>query len=75
MEIMPGQATLEDLARVLRNGASVKIRRSAKAAIDAAAHLVAAAAAGGEPVYGVNTGFGKLASIRIAPGDTATLQR
>ncbi|MBL6430845.1 MAG: aromatic amino acid lyase [Alphaproteobacteria bacterium] len=27
------------------------------------------------PVYGVNTGFGKLASVRIAPGDVATLQR
>ncbi|MGB4828050.1 MAG: histidine ammonia-lyase, partial [Paracoccaceae bacterium] len=26
-------------------------------------------------VYGVNTGFGKLASMRIAPEDTATLQR
>jgi histidine ammonia-lyase len=75
LDIMPGQATLEDLARVLRDGASVKICRSAKAAIDAAARLVAAAAAGNEPVYGVNTGFGKLASVRIAPSDTATLQR
>ena len=28
-----------------------------------------------EPVYGVNTGFGKLASVRIAPDDMATLQR
>ena len=27
------------------------------------------------PVYGVNTGFGKLASVKIAAGDTATLQR
>ncbi|WEK17395.1 MAG: aromatic amino acid lyase [Candidatus Ochrobactrum gambitense] len=27
------------------------------------------------PVYGINTGFGKLASIRIAPNDVATLQR
>jgi histidine ammonia-lyase len=31
---------------------------------------------GGEAaVYGVNTGFGKLASVKIAPKDTATLQR
>ena len=29
----------------------------------------------GEPVYGINTGFGKLASVRIGPGDLATLQR
>ena len=29
----------------------------------------------GEPVYGINTGFGKLASVHIAAGDLATLQR
>ena len=29
----------------------------------------------GEPVYGVNTGFGKLASVQIAMGDLETLQR
>ena len=29
----------------------------------------------GEPVYGINTGFGKLASVRIAAADLATLQR
>ena len=28
-----------------------------------------------DPVYGVNTGFGKLSSVRIAARDTATLQR
>ncbi|NEL27704.1 MAG: aromatic amino acid lyase, partial [Xanthomonas perforans] len=29
----------------------------------------------GEPVYGVNTGFGKLASVRIEREDLQTLQR
>ena len=29
----------------------------------------------GEPVYGVNTGFGKLAGVRIAAGELETLQR
>ncbi len=29
----------------------------------------------GEPVYGVNTGFGKLASVRIDAADLETLQR
>ncbi len=29
----------------------------------------------GEPVYGINTGFGKLASVRIASADLETLQR
>ena len=30
---------------------------------------------GGKAVYGVNTGFGKLASVQIAAKDTAKLQR
>jgi len=29
----------------------------------------------GEPVYGINTGFGKLASVRIGDADLETLQR
>jgi histidine ammonia-lyase len=29
----------------------------------------------GQPIYGVNTGFGKLASVRIEDADLATLQR
>ena len=29
----------------------------------------------GEPVYGINTGFGKLASVRIDAADLETLQR
>ena len=48
---------------------------AARAGIDAAAALVAQAAAGEAPVYGVNTGFGKLARVRIAPADIAELQR
>jgi histidine ammonia-lyase len=73
--LTPGRATLADLARVLDDGASITIDRAHKPAVDAAARVVARAAAGTAPVYGVNTGFGKLASLKIAPGDTATLQR
>jgi histidine ammonia-lyase len=36
--------------------------------------VVQRAAAGDAPVYGVNTGFGKLASTRISEADLATLQ-
>jgi histidine ammonia-lyase len=43
--------------------------------VDAAARLVAEAAAGEAPVYGVNTGFGKLARVRIPAADIAELQR
>ena len=37
--------------------------------------LIAGIVAKGEPVYGINTGFGKLASVRIPAGDVETLQR
>ncbi len=75
LTLTPGQTTLAELARVYREELPVTLDRAAKPAILAAAKAIAAAAAGDVPVYGVNTGFGKLASMRIAPGDTATLQR
>jgi histidine ammonia-lyase len=43
--------------------------------VEAASAIVANAAATQVPVYGINTGFGKLASIRIPPDQTALLQR
>jgi histidine ammonia-lyase len=42
--------------------------------IQASAAVVRRAAEGDAPVYGVNTGFGKLASTRISEADLATLQ-
>ena len=75
MTLTPGQITLDDLARVYRENLAVTLDRGCKPAVQAAAAVIAAAANGDVPVYGVNTGFGKLANLRIAPGDTATLQR
>jgi histidine ammonia-lyase len=73
--LIPGQTTLAQLARVYRDELAVTLDRSVRPAVEAAAAAIAAAAAGDIPVYGVNTGFGKLASLRIAPADTAVLQR
>jgi len=75
LTLFPGSVTLAELARVYFDEASVRLDRAAKPAVDRAAAAIRAAAEGGVPVYGVNTGFGKLASLRIAPKDTATLQR
>ncbi|MCV2868064.1 histidine ammonia-lyase [Defluviimonas sp. WL0002] len=75
LTLTPGTVTLGDLARVYFEELPVQLDPSAKADVDRAASAIAAAAAGEAPVYGVNTGFGKLASMRIAPKDTATLQR
>ncbi|MFC2968204.1 histidine ammonia-lyase [Acidimangrovimonas pyrenivorans] len=73
--LIPGATTLEQLERLWRSGAAARLDRSCKSDVEAAAGAIAAAAAGDEAVYGVNTGFGKLASLKIAPQDTATLQR
>ncbi len=72
--LTPGSVTLDQL-RLLWQGASAVLDPAAREGIEAAAGVVAAAANGTVAVYGVNTGFGKLASLKIAPQDTAHLQR
>jgi histidine ammonia-lyase len=72
--LSPGRVSLDDLAHVLA-GAAVELDPSYWPRVDAAAATVAAAARGEAPVYGINTGFGKLASKRIPPGQMALLQR
>ncbi|MEM7733875.1 MAG: histidine ammonia-lyase [Pseudomonadota bacterium] len=73
--LIPGAATLDLLYALWRHGRPAALTPDAAANIEAAAAVVARSAAGEAPVYGVNTGFGKLASVKIAPEDTATLQR
>ena len=75
LTLIPGEATLAQLETIWREGAPARLDPRAHPAIAASAGRIAAAAAGDAAVYGVNTGFGKLASVRIAPKDTATLQR
>jgi histidine ammonia-lyase len=74
LTVRPGKVSLADLAAIAA-GAPVKLEKSFWPKVDAAHKIVADAANGKAAVYGVNTGFGKLASKRIAPADTATLQR
>jgi histidine ammonia-lyase len=73
--LLPGAATLAELETVWRTVGAVRLDPAARPAIEASADIIAQAAQGGTPVYGVNTGFGKLASVAIAPQDTETLQR
>jgi histidine ammonia-lyase len=72
--LVPAKVGLAELQAVLR-GQPARLDPAALPRVEAAARIVAEAAAGAAPVYGVNTGFGKLASKRIAPADTTTLQR
>ena len=73
--LMPGEASLETLETIFRTDVAVRLDRVAKTVVEDAASHIQAAVDGGKAVYGVNTGFGKLASVQIAAEDTSTLQR
>ncbi len=72
--LQPGALTLDDIQAIHAGGVQLAIDKSADAAIAAGAAVVRRAAEGDAAVYGVNTGFGKLASTRISRDDLATLQ-
>lgn len=73
--LAPGAVALDQLEAIWRESLPVVLEPGARDRAAAAAGLVERAAGGDEAIYGVNTGFGKLASIRIRPEDTARLQR
>jgi histidine ammonia-lyase len=74
MILVPEAVTLAELEAVWRGGEAV-LDPAARPAIEAAAKRVEDVVAAGAPVYGINTGFGKLASVKIEATDTARLQR
>ena len=69
-----GEASLNDWRAIWR-GASVALDPAHEPVVAASAAAVSRILDRGEPVYGINTGFGKLAGVRIAPADLAQLQR
>ncbi|MEO9614030.1 MAG: histidine ammonia-lyase [Nitratireductor sp.] len=73
--LIPGQVSLRTLADIYWNATDVVLCDSALPGVERAARRIASVAEGNAPVYGVNTGFGKLASIRIEAAEVATLQR
>ena len=75
VNLNPGDTDLTTLEMIWRDGTSVQLPPSARVRIEAAAEQVRNAALEDQPIYGINTGFGKLASVRISDQDTETLQR
>ncbi|MDY0743829.1 histidine ammonia-lyase [Paucibacter sp. R3-3] len=75
IDIIPGELNLAQLRAIRTGGVALRLHAGATEAIERSAALVQAAAAGDSPVYGVNTGFGKLASKRIGKDELAALQR
>ncbi len=74
MQLNPAQLTLDDLLALHRGAGALSLPDSAWQAVRASAEVVQRALSGGAAVYGVNTGFGKLASKRIDDADLAQLQ-
>jgi histidine ammonia-lyase len=69
-----GASALADW-REIQAGAGVALDGATRPAVEEGARTVAKVLAKGEPVYGINTGFGRLASVRIEDHDLARLQR
>ncbi|MBU1378505.1 MAG: histidine ammonia-lyase [Alphaproteobacteria bacterium] len=72
--LRPGDVTLGEWRAIYR-GAGMRLDPASTPVIAASAASVGRIVARGEPAYGINTGFGKLASVRIEAGDLAKLQR
>lgn len=69
---------LEDIAAVARGGQPVALGADARVLMDAARATIDAVVAGGDrapAVYGVNTGFGALAEVRISADQVRALQQ
>lgn len=75
MRVSPGQLNLALLHNFYRRSFHIELDRESRQQVDQAAETVRKAAMGDAAVYGVNTGFGKLANTRIPPEQTAQLQR
>lgn len=64
-----------DVVRAAREpGLRVEVRPAARAALVESRRLVERAIESGQTIYGINTGFGKLANVRIAPDQLDRLQ-
>jgi histidine ammonia-lyase len=75
LTLRPGRVTLAELRRIHDGDVQLRMDPGAAAEIDAARAVVDDIAARDTVVYGINTGFGKLAQTRIAHDRLAELQR
>src|SRR5947207_9020714 len=74
MELSGRALRLTELADVAFEGVSVKVAKSARSKILASRKVIDRIVTRDAVVYGVNTGFGKLSDVRIAPGELRDLQ-
>ena len=74
MMISPGSVSLSQW-RAIYDGETACLDPACKTQVQASADAVDRILAKGEPVYGINTGFGKLANVQIEHDDLAVLQK
>jgi histidine ammonia-lyase len=75
MELTGYALTTDDVVRLARGSETVRLSQAAREAMQRGAEVVNRLAASEEPVYGVSTGFGSLAGVRIGPERRTELQR
>jgi len=75
MILLDGRSlTLEDLLRIADTGERVEIAPAARERVRASRAVVERRAADDQPAYGINTGFGSFADVKIASSALETLQ-
>lgn len=74
MKLSGQPLSLSEISAVALEGRSVKVSKSARSRIVASRKVIDGIVARNAVVYGVNTGFGKLADVRIPAGDLRDLQ-
>jgi len=75
VELDGASLTIDDVVRVARDPrVKVLVDRGARDRLAASRAIVEAAIAGGRTMYGINTGFGKLANVVIPPDKLDQLQ-
>lgn len=75
IELVPEHVSLSTLLAIYETGTPSRLDANSLVRVQASADRIAAIVGSEEAHYGINTGFGKLASVRISTGDVGTLQR
>ncbi|HUP98414.1 MAG TPA: histidine ammonia-lyase [Usitatibacter sp.] len=75
MQLAPGRLTLHDLHAFAFSREPLVLDAATRRTLDEGARAVARIVAEGKPVYGINTGFGKLANTHIAEDQLELLQK
>jgi histidine ammonia-lyase len=74
LTLKPGAISLAELRRIARGTDRVALADGWRGPVEASLAAVAKRLAAGEALYGINTGFGKLAKTRVPEDALATLQ-